>query len=136
MKIRYIVLLLVILFIVGCAQQITPTTPTTPATPTPTTPTPPVPTTPTTPSVETKDVMIKDRVVTPTELTIKVGTEILISVEGTTPHLIVVDKETSTVANLGTVTAGKTASYKFETAGKYTIRSLKVASVRVAVTVE
>jgi len=139
MKIKYLILLAAILFIVGCAQKpaVTPTETTTP-TPTPT----PVETTPTpTPiPVETlplaSSVMIKDRTVTPTELTVKAGAEVSISVEGATLHTIIVDKGTKTVANLGPLSNGKTASYIFTEAGAYTIRSLKIGTVKVAVTVE
>jgi len=141
MKIKYLILLAAILFIVGCAQkQVTPTETTTP-TPVETTPSP-VETTPTpTPvPVETlpmlSSVVIKDRIATPTELTIKAGAEVTISVEGATLHTIIVDKGTKTVANLGPLSNGKTASYIFTEAGSYTIRSLKIGTVKVAVTVE
>src|SRR3989338_6858024 len=107
MKIKYLILLAAILFIIGCAQKPavtpTPTTPTEPTVPTESTPTEPVPTVP---IAAAGSVMIKDRTVTPTELTVKAGAEVSISVEGATLHTIIVDKGTKTVANLGPLSNG------------------------------
>ena len=137
MKIRYLILLAAILFVIGCQQPATTPTPTEP-TPTEPTPTEPVPTEP---LVVTGDVMINDRVVTPEELTVSAGTEVSISVEGKSAHILQVVKPAiggsgPQLENLGTLKDGDVVTYVFEETGDYTIKSLKVGSVRVAVTVE
>lgn len=142
MKSSYLLVLLsIVLFIAGCAE--TPTTPTETTTPTltpPATPTTPEPTTPDLPEdievTTTGDIMIKDRVIEPTELTVKAGTEVTISIEGPTPHIIIVQSSTQILENFGTKKDGDIVTYTFEEPGEYLVRSMKVGSVRATVIVE
>lgn len=138
MKIRYLVLLVALLFIVGCAQKpaATPAAkPTAPAAPeVPAVPEP-------VKQIQAASILIKDRTATPAELTVAPGTEVMISVEGTTPHIVQVVKAAEgslgpRFENLGTLKEGSNVKYIFKEAGTYTIKSAKVGSVSVAVTVK
>lgn len=122
----------------GCAQQ-----PAQPATPE-TTPTPETTEIPeTTPEISAaSDIIIKEREVTPSTLEISAGTEVSISVEGNTPHIIQIIKAAEgslgprVLENFGTITNGGKITYTFTDPGMYTIKSSKVGSVIVAVTVK
>lgn len=152
MKKSYLLVLLsIVLFIVGCQSAETPPAATPPAATTPppaATPpaaTPPAATPPPAPDVDIPDVpevatagdiVIKDQTVEPTELTVAAGTEVSISVEGKTPHTILIDKGIRTIANLGVLADGDSITYIFEETGDYKVRSLRAGNVRVVVTVE
>ena len=82
-------------------------------------------------------ITIQDLIITPTELTVAAGTEVAVTVNGATAHIITVNDDATykTVANLGTLANGKSAIYVFDTPGVYTVKSLKAGTVRATVTV-